>query len=119
MCFRSEKGHVELAPHESRREVGGILAHDGDFDVGQLVSKDAHGLREPVHLLSGQEAKTKRRLGGLSGPPCRFASRLDLNQRQPGVIEEDPTRLSELNAASASGHELGADLVLEIPDLTT
>ena len=119
MCFRSEKGHVELAPHESRREVGGILAQDGDFDVGQLVSKDAHGLREPVHLLSGQEAKTKRRLGGLSGPPCRFASRLDLNQRQPGVIEEDPTRLSELNAASASGHELGADLVLEIPDLTT
>ena len=35
------------------------------------------------------------------------------------VIEEDPTRLGELNAASASGHELGADLVLKIPDLTT
>ena len=45
--------------------------------------------REPVHFLSGQEAKTKRRLGGLSGPPGRFASCLDLSQRQPGVIEED------------------------------
>ena len=48
---------------------------------GQVASKDAHGFRKPVHLLSGQEAESKRRLGRLSGPPCRFASCLDLSQR--------------------------------------
>src|SRR6266849_4835584 len=53
LCFPSEERHVELAPHQSRREVRGILAGDGDLYIGELVPKDADRSREPVHLLSG------------------------------------------------------------------
>jgi hypothetical protein len=72
LCFRSEESHVELAPHKSTREVRGILARNGDLYIGEFIPKDVESFREPVHLLSGQEAQSERRLGGLSGAPCRF-----------------------------------------------
>src|SRR4029450_2743303 len=41
LCFWSEERHVELAPHESPRELWGILAGDGDFYIGEFVPQDA------------------------------------------------------------------------------
>src|SRR2546425_3457736 len=116
--FSSEERHVELAPDQSIREVGRILARDGDLDTGEFVPKKPDRFREPVDLLSGQEAQRERRLGGLRGAPCRFASRIDLSQRQSGMVEKDPTRGGQLDAASTANHQLSADLVLKGPDLT-
>ena len=69
--------------------------------------------------MSGQEAQGERLLGGLSGAPGRFASRIDLSQRQSCMVEKDPTRGGQFDAASTANHQLSADLVLEVPDLTT
>src|SRR5437773_11098815 len=33
LCLRSEEGHVELASHQSTREIRGILAGDRDLDL--------------------------------------------------------------------------------------
>ena len=55
-CFSTEKRHVELAPNKSIREVGRILARDGDLDSGEFVPKKPDRFGEPVDLLSGQEA---------------------------------------------------------------
>ena len=35
------------------------------------------------------------------------------------MVEKDPTRGGQLDAASAANHQLSADLVLKVPDLTT
>jgi hypothetical protein len=51
------KHHVELAPDKSMREVGRILAGDVDLDIGKFVPKEPDRFREPVDLLSGQEAQ--------------------------------------------------------------
>src|SRR4029453_17129878 len=117
--FSSEERHVELAPDKSLREVGRILARDGDLDTGELVPKKADRFGEPVDLLSGQEAQRERRFGGLSSASCRFASRIDLSQREAGMGEKSPPRGGQLDAVSAANHQLRADLVLEVPDLTT
>ena len=69
--------------------------------------------------MAGQEAQRERRLGGLSGAPDRFAGRIDLSQRQACMVEKDPPRGGELDAAGTANHELSADLVLEVPKLTT
>src|SRR5439155_27370451 len=117
--FSSEESDVELAPHESTREVRGILAGDGDLYIGELVSKEAESFREPIYLVYGQEAQRERRLGGLSGAPGRFAGSIDLSQRQSRMVEKDPTRGAQLDAASTANDQLSADLVLKLPALTT
>src|SRR6266498_1017538 len=55
-CFWSEERHVELTPDKSIREVGRILARDGDLDIGEFVPQDVDRFGEPVYLLTGQEA---------------------------------------------------------------
>jgi len=35
------------------------------------------------------------------------------------MIEKDPSRGGQLDAVSTSNHQLSADLVLKVPDLTT
>jgi hypothetical protein len=47
-----------------------------------------------------------------------LARRLDLSQRQPRMIEKDPTRGSQGDAACAAGHKLDANLELRITDLS-
>src|SRR5439155_13292261 len=74
-CFSAEERHVELAPDKSIREVGRILARDGDLDTWELAPKKPDRFREPVDLLSGQEAQRERQSGGLSSAAGRFASR--------------------------------------------
>src|SRR3989454_4900447 len=117
--FSSEERHVELAPDKSIREVGRILARDGDLDIGEFVPKKPDRFGEPVDLLSGQEAQRERQFGGLSSASCRFASRIDLSQRQSGMLEKRPTRGGQLDAVSTANHQLRADLVLKVPNLTT
>src|SRR5437870_2605708 len=53
-----------------------------------------------------------------SEAPCRFAGSLDLSQRQSCMVEKDPTRGGQLDASSTANHQLSADLVLKVPDLT-
>src|SRR5438067_6514992 len=117
--FWSEEGYVELAPHKSTREVRRILAGDDDLYIGELVSKEADSFGQPIYLVSGQEAQSERRLGGLSGAPGRFAGSIDLSQRQSCMVEKDSTRGGQLDAASTANDQLSADLVFKIPDLTT
>src|SRR5438445_6517642 len=118
-CFSSEERRVELAPDKSIREVGRILARDGDLDIGESLSKKPDRFGEPVDLLSGQEAQRERRFSGLGSAPCRFAGGIDLSQRQSGMVEKNPTRGGQLDAVSTTNHQLSADLVLKVPDLTT
>ena len=94
-----------------------ILAGDGDLHVGKFIAKNAHGFGQPVHFLSGQEAKGKGWLGWFCGAARRFTGRLDLRQRQPGMVEEDAASGSQFDAARAADHKLSADLVFEIADL--
>ena len=35
------------------------------------------------------------------------------------MVQKDPTRGGQLDAASTANHQLSADLVLQVPDLTT
>ena len=85
--------------------------------MGQFVSKDAHSLRKPIHLLPRQKSEGKGRFGGVSGPPRRFDGGLDLHQRQPRMIEKGPAGVGQLDAARAADKQLHADLIFEIPDL--
>src|SRR5258706_6626540 len=119
LSFWSEEGHVELAPHQSTREIRGILAGDGDLNIREFLSKEADRFRQPVDLLSGQEAQSERRLGGLSDAPGRFAGSIDLSQRQSCMVEKDATRGGQLDAARTANQQVSADLVFKIPDLTT
>ena len=115
--FGTHEGQVELPPQQSLREVGRILAGDRDLDIRQLVAKDAHDLRQPIHLLSGQKSKGKGRFGGVSGPPRRLDGCLDLHQRQSRMIEKCPAEVGQLDAARAADKQWHADLVFEIADL--
>lgn len=54
--FGAQEGDVELPPHQGIGEPGRIIARDGDIDVGQFTPQDGHGFRQPIHLLSGEEA---------------------------------------------------------------
>src|SRR5207249_1997233 len=101
-CFSSEERHVELASDKSICEIGRILAGDGDLDIGELVPKEPDRFREPVDLLSCQEAQRERSLGGLSGAPCRFAGSIDLSQGQSYMVEKGPARGGQFDASSTA-----------------
>ena len=115
--LRPHEGDVELAPHQGLSKFRRILAGDGDLHIGQFVAKDAHGLGQPIHFLSGQKAERERRLGGLSGPPRCFPGGLDLGQRQPCMVEKGAAGGGQFDAVHAAAHQLDADLVFEIADL--
>ena len=64
--------------------------------------------------------KKPRAKVGLAGCAARRAAssgRLDLRQRQPGVIEKGPPGGGQFDAVHAAAHQLNADLVFEIADL--
>src|SRR5438552_13449921 len=48
------------------------------------------------------------------GPPRRVASRLDLSQCQPGMIEKCPAGRRQLDASNAPNKELSADFHFQI-----
>ena len=105
-CFWSEECHIELVPDKSIREVGIILAGDGDLDIRELVPKEADRFGEPVYLLSGREAQSERRLGGLRGAPCRFAGSLDLSQSSSAWSRKTrPAAVSSMPRRSGSSVE--------------
>jgi hypothetical protein len=54
----------------------------------------------------------------LRGTPCRFRGCLCLRKRQPRVIEKGPAGGGQLDAVHATAHELNADLIFEIADLS-
>ena len=87
--------------------------------MGEVVPQEAEHVREPVDLLAGQEAQRERGLGGLRGAPGCCTGRLDLRQRQAGMVEEDPPRSGQRDTPRAADQQLCADLVLQVPDLPT
>jgi len=86
--------------------------------MGQFVSKDAHSLRKPIHLLPRQKSEGKGRFGGVSGAARCLNGRLDLHQCQPRMIEKGSAGVSQLDAARAADKQLYADLIFKISDLS-
>ena len=87
------------------------------FMLGQLVVKNAHRLRQPVDLRSGQEAKREGRLERLGRPPRRFDRRLGLGEREPRMVEKDAACGCQFDAAHAARHQRDADLIFEVAHL--
>src|SRR2546427_643693 len=56
--------------------------------------------------------------GGRGARGC-CTGRLDLRQRQAGMVEEDPPRSGQRDTPRAADQQLCADLVLQVPDLPT
>src|ERR1700674_4693543 len=117
--FGAQECQVELAAHEGSSQVRGVPAGNRNLYIGQFIEKDAHGFREPVHLFPSQEAEGKGLFLRLGGPPGRFTSRVNLRQCQPCMIEKRAARRSQLDNTRATGQQIDAELVLQIPDLPT
>src|SRR5258708_1266652 len=73
-----------------------------------------HGLRQPVHLVTGLEADGERLSCRLCGPARRFHRGIDLRQRQPCMVEKGLARCGQLDAMNAARQQLGPDLVFEV-----
>jgi hypothetical protein len=71
------------------------------------------GPRQPVHLVTGLEADGERLPCRLCGP----ARRVDLGQRQSGMVEKGLACGGQFDAVHAAAHQLDANLVFEIADL--
>jgi hypothetical protein len=55
----------------------------------------------------------------MGGAPGRFAGRLDLGQRKPGVIEKGSASRRQLDAPNAANEKLSPDFSLQIVQLPT
>ena len=64
-----------------------------------------------------RKPRANDRLRRLRGAARRFASRLDLGQRQPCMVEKGPAGGGQFDAVRAAAQQLDADLVFEIADL--
>jgi len=83
----------------STGEYSLLTAH---IDMGQLVAQDMHGLGQPIHFLAGEKAEGKARLLRVRCAPRGLASRLDLRQHQPRVIEKRLPGRGQLDAMHAA-----------------
>src|SRR2546430_7845299 len=117
--FRTEKGDVELSALEIVCECPGMVARYSDLDIGQLVAKKARCTRQPISFLSGQKAHGESRFDGLRGSPRCLRSRFRLSKRQPCMVEKGAAGGGQFDAVHAAAHQLDADLIFEIADLTT
>ena len=112
-----EERRVQLTLHQPAGQLRRWLAGEGDFGRRLLLVQDVKCIRQPHHLLSGQEADRERLLLRQGGAACRFARGFDLEQCQPGMIEKGAAGCGELDAARAALQQLDADLQLQIADL--
>ena len=117
--LRSKEGDVDLTSEESTRKFGRCLTDEDHLDARQLVVKQPHGFREPVHLGSRQKSHDERRLGRVRGPPRRVPGCLDLSQCQPGMIEKCTTSRRQLDPVNAPIEKLSAYLSFQIAQLPT
>src|SRR5215813_68636 len=115
--FAPQERHVHLTPHERAGEVGGRLAGESHLYGWLFLMQNAQHVRQPDHLVTGQEADRERRLLRLRRTARRFARRFDLEQCQPGMIEKGAAGRGEIDAARTALQELDADLDLQITDL--
>src|SRR6202162_6005391 len=76
-----------------------------------------HGLRQPVHFVTGLEADGERLSCRLRGPARRVHRGIDLRQRQPGMVEKGLACGGQLDAMNAARQQLGPDLVLQVANL--
>jgi hypothetical protein len=81
--------------------------------------KKAHRLRQPVNLGPGEKAEREGRLERLGGPPRAFDRRVHLDQCEPRMVEKDPARGCQFDAAHAAAHQGHANLIFEVAHLTT
>jgi len=89
-----EEAQVDLPALQCIPEIGRIEARQLEFDRRQFGAQYARDVRQPVHLLPGEEANREDRLGR----PCRAAGRLDCfrspTQRQSRMIKEGASQAS-------------------------
>jgi hypothetical protein len=74
-------------------------------------------VRQPHDLLSRKKTYRENRLLGLFCPSRAFGRRLDLQKRQPRVIEKDLAGRGERDAARPPLQQLHTDLRLQIANL--
>jgi hypothetical protein len=81
---------MRRAARRAVRLVFGVDREIGARGFDQLDrAQHMHGIRQPVHLVTGLEADGKRIFCRLCGPARRFHCCIDLRQRQPRVVEKD------------------------------
>ena len=117
LLLRPQKSQIDFAAHQTGGEIGRILAVDHDLGRGQFGVEDFHDRRQPVHLIAGQKADRERGPWRLRRAPRGLAGGFDLQQRDPGVIEEYAAGRGQLDAARAAVQELHADFQFQIVNL--
>ena len=58
-------------------------------------------------------------LAGCAALRAASTARIDLRQRQPGMVEKGPASGGQLDAMNAARQQLGPDLVLQVANLST
>jgi len=114
-----EERHVELAPDKSIREVGRILARDGDLDIGEFVPAEARIASGSQSISFRSGSQRERQSGGPSSASGRFASRIDLSQRQSGMVENARPAAVNSMPVSTADHQLRATSYSDPGILTT
>ena len=56
LLFAPQKRHVHLTAHQRAGQIGGWLAGEGNLNAWLLLTQDAERVRQPDHLVTGQEA---------------------------------------------------------------
>jgi hypothetical protein len=118
MFFLAYKRGIELAPYQGSSEYGRVVARKPDIDIRKFLAKDARYFGQQTYFGPRHEAKSKGRLRKLSRAQGRFCCRIYLKQRLARMIQKRFASRGELNALSATGHQLRADFLLKIADLT-
>src|SRR5882672_8192192 len=117
LSFTAEERYVHLTAHQRAGQVGRCLAGEGNLAARLLLMQDAERVRQPDHLMAGQEADHESRLLRLHCTARRFACGFNLKQCQSGMVEKGPPGRSELDATRTALQQLDADLELQITDL--
>lgn len=113
----TEKGDVQLPPHQCQRELRRGLRAERDLDVRGFLAQDAQELRQPHDLQPDEESHREERLLRTSRLPGPLGRRLDLKQRQSRVIEKHASGGGQRHAAGLALQQRNADFGFEIADL--
>jgi hypothetical protein len=84
----AEESDIKLATLEVVGQLCRVVARNPDFDIGQFVTQDAGGRRQPNPFHPDLETHGKSRFGRLRGTPRRLRGCCRLSKRQPRMIEK-------------------------------
>src|SRR4029077_20810072 len=115
----AEESDIELPALEVVRKHCRMVARNSNFNIGQFVTKEACGARQPIDFLADLEADGESRFDRLRGAPRCLCRCFSLSQRQPRMVQKGPFGGGQFDAVHAAAHQLDADLILEVADLAT